>query len=244
VPEPGAAAPTDCSLAEWRRATGGSIAPGSEQAPDSRLTKPEVAELRAEVVAVVEARAAAAAGSVAVHIWLSTEIDHIVSCWIITWLMHQFFGTRNLGDVSPADRLWLMQEIKKLHNGFKNAMLVDTSRNQWHIWLNLLIAMGFCLNDISSEERRARQPCVPRSAQHSHRPGVVIDFSPCFEPLSLAVDAATMLEGFHSYAQQLYLIGKEQEPGSNRQKVPFALAKWFFDAGDRARLTVSTGTPP
>jgi hypothetical protein len=57
--------------------------------------------------------------------------------------MHQFFGRRNLGDVSPADRLWLMKEIKKLHNGFTNAMLVDTSRNQWHIWLNLLLAMGF-----------------------------------------------------------------------------------------------------
>jgi hypothetical protein len=53
-----------------------------------------------------------------------------------------------------------------------------------------------------------------------------------------------MLEGFHSYAQELYLIGKEQDAGSNRQKVPFALAKWFFDTGDRARLTVSTGTPP
>jgi hypothetical protein len=194
------------------------------------------------VVAVVEAQDAAAGGSV--HIWLSTEIDHVVSCWIITWLMHQFFGRRNLGDVSPADRLWLMKEIKKLHNGFTNAMLVDTSRNQWHIWLNLLLAMGFTLDDVSSAERRARQTCVPLSAPHSHKPGAVIDFGSCFEPLSLAVDAATMLEGFHSYAQQLYLIGEAQEPGSNRQKVPFALAKWFFDTGDRARLTVSTGTPP
>ncbi len=39
------------------------------------------------------------------------------------------FGTRNIGDLSPADMLWLYQVIKKLHNGFKNAMLVDTSRN-------------------------------------------------------------------------------------------------------------------
>jgi hypothetical protein len=92
---------------------------------------------------------------------------------------------------------------------------------------------------------QARFPtCVPRSAQHSHRPGVVIDFDSCFEPLSLAVDAATMLEGFHSYAQELYLIGKEQDAGSNRQKVPFTLAKLFFDTGDRARLTVNIGTPP
>ncbi len=109
--------------------------------------------------------------------------------------------------------------------------------------MNLLLAKGFSFDDISSAERRARQTCVPRSAPRSHT-GVVIDFGSCFEPLSLAVDAATMLEGFHSYAQQLYLIGKEQEPGSNRQKVPFALAKWFLDTGDRARLTVSTGTPP
>jgi hypothetical protein len=75
---------------------------------------------------------------------------------------------------------------------------------------------------------------------YSHTPEW-IDFSPSFARLPLAVDAATMLEGFHSYAQELYLIGKEQEPGSNRQKVPFALAKWFFDAGDRARLTVTAG---
>ena len=52
------------------------------------------------------------------------------------------FGTRNIGDLSPADMLWLYQVIKKLHNGFKNIMMVDTSRNQWHIWLNLLLAMG------------------------------------------------------------------------------------------------------
>ena len=72
----------------------------------------------------------------------------------------------------------------------------------------------------------------------------MIDFDSCFEPLSLAVDAATMLEAFHSYAYELYLIGKVQPQGSNRQNVPFKLAEWFFDAGDRARLTVSTGTPP
>jgi hypothetical protein len=53
--------------------------------------------------------------------------------------------------------------------------------------------MGFSMYDISSAERRALQPCVPRSAQHSHKPGLVIDFGSCFEPLSLAVDAATML---------------------------------------------------
>ena len=62
-----------------------------------------------------------------------------------------------------------------------------------------------------------------------------------------------MLEGLHSYgcyAQELYLIGnlkdQDHDAGSNRQpdseKVPFTLAKWLFDTGDRARLT--TGMPP
>jgi hypothetical protein len=54
----------------------------------------------------------------------------------------QFFGTRNLGDLSPADKLWLITVVKELHNGFKNMMMVDTSRSQWHIWLNLLLATG------------------------------------------------------------------------------------------------------
>jgi hypothetical protein len=65
-----------------------------------------------------------------------------------------------------------------------------------------------------------------------------------FRPLSLAVDAATMLEAFHNYGQERYFIGKEQDEGSKKQRASFMLAKWFFDTGDRARLTVSTGTPP
>ena len=49
----------------------------------------------------------------------------------------------------------------------------------------------------------------------------MIDFVSCFEPQSLAVDAATMLEAFHSYAYELYLIGKEQGAGSKRQQAVF-----------------------
>jgi hypothetical protein len=64
-------------------------------------------------------------------------------CWLITFVAMQLFGTRKIGDLSPADKLWLSKVIKSLHNGFKNAMMVDTSRNQWHIWLSLLFAMGF-----------------------------------------------------------------------------------------------------
>ncbi len=50
-------------------------------------------------------------------------------------------------------------------------------------------------------------------------------FYSSFEPRSLAVDAATMLEGFHSYGQELYRIGKEQQQGSKRQNAVFMLAK-------------------
>jgi hypothetical protein len=38
---------------------------------------------------------------------------------------------------------------------------------------------------------------------HSHTPEM-IEFVSCVEPRSLAVDAATMLEAFHSYAYELY----------------------------------------
>ena len=101
--------------------------------------------------------------------------------------------------------------------------------------------MQWVLDDITSG--RSGQQCVKPWAKHTNT-NETIDFFVELSAAALAVDAATMLEGFHSYAQQLYLIGEAQEPGSNRQKVPFALAKWFFDTGDRARLTVSTGTPP
>ena len=52
---------------------------------------------------------------------------------------------------------------------------------------------------------------------------------------SLARDA------LHNYGQRLYLIGKRHSQGSQRQKAVFMPAKWFFDRGDRARLTVTAG---
>ncbi len=79
------------------------------------------------------------------------EIDHSVPCWLITFLLMHFFGTRDLGALTPVDKLWLYKVVKMLHNGFTNAMMVDTSHNQWHIWLTLLLAMGFSMDDISSE---------------------------------------------------------------------------------------------
>ena len=47
-----------------------------------------------------------------------------------------------------------------------------------------------------------------------------------------------MIEAFHSCAYELYLIGKEQGEGSKRQQAVFKLAKWLFDRGDGARLTM------
>ncbi len=94
------------------------------------------------------------------------------------------------------------------------------------------------MDDISSEERRARQTCVTRVRKHSHTPEM-IDIASCFEPQSLAVDAATTLEAFHSYAYELYRIGKEQGAGSKRQQAVFKLAKWLFDTGDLARLSLA-----
>jgi hypothetical protein len=80
--------------------------------------------------------------------------------------------------------------------------------------------------------------CVKRVAKHTNTPET-IDFSSSFAPLPLAVDAATMLEVFHNYAYQLYLIGKRQSQGSQRQKALFTLAKWLFDRGDSAKLSLA-----
>ena len=131
----------------------------------------------------------------------------------------------DVDDWTPADKLWLITAVKELHNGFKNMMMVDTSRNQWHIWLNLLLAMGCSMDDISSG-----WTCV---AKHSHTPEM-IDFDSCFEPRSLAADAATIREAFRSYAYELCLIGKEQDAGSKRQQAVVKLAEWIFDRGDGA----------
>ena len=58
--------------------------------------------------------------------------------------------------------------------------------------------------------------------------------------MPLAVDAATMLGALRSYADELYLSARSTwDEGSQRQKAVFLLAKWFFDRGDGARLTIS-----
>ena len=61
---------------------------------------------------------------------------------LITLLLMQFFGTRDLGALTPADKLWLYKVVKSLHNGSKNAMMVSEDRNQYHVSLSVLLAMG------------------------------------------------------------------------------------------------------
>ena len=141
APKPGEPAPTDCTLATYRRVrTGGGTAPGSEPATDSRLSKNEVSELRSILANEVERKHAAARGTNHWHFWLAAQIDHSIPCWLVTFLLMQFFGTRSLGGLSPADRLWLYKEVKSLHNGSKNAMMVSEVRNQYHVWLSVLLA--------------------------------------------------------------------------------------------------------
>ena len=125
APPQGGAALTDCTLESFWRET------GSTARPAGALTDAQTLSLRAELIAAVEDRHAAAGGTE--RPWYTAEIDHSMPCWLITFLLMQLFGTRNLGDLSPADKLWLYKVIKSLHNGFKNAMMVETSRNQWHI---------------------------------------------------------------------------------------------------------------
>jgi hypothetical protein len=235
--KPGEPAPPDCTLATYRRVKGSRIAPGGEPATDSQLSRPEVSALRHILVHDVMRRHVAARGSR--HFWLAAQIDHSIPCWLVTYLLMQFFGPENLGDLSadlsPADRLWLYEVVKSLHNGSTNAMMASEVRNQYHIWLSVLLAMGLSMDDISSESRRFGQQCVKRWMKHSQTSDW-IDFSPSFARLPLAVDAATMLEAFQGYGQQLHRIGKRQPPGSQRRKAAFVMAAWFFDTGDCARL--------
>jgi hypothetical protein len=68
---------------------------------------------------------------------------------------------------------------------------------------------------------------------------VLSDYSSGASGLPWDVDAATMLENFHSYAMALYRIGAAEAACSKRQRAAFRLAKWLFDMGDGARLSVS-----
>ena len=72
-------------------------------APAGALADAQILDLRAELIAAVEDRQEATGGTERPR--YKPEIDHSIPCWLITFLLMQFFGTRNLGDLSPADKL-------------------------------------------------------------------------------------------------------------------------------------------
>ena len=111
-------------------------------------------------------------------------------------------------------------------------MPMSEARNQRFVQLSELIVTGHSMAQIDSPGVRAY---VRRIERHTHR-NLLIDYSSGFEALPWAVDAATMLEGFHSYAEELYLIGEQQVQGSRLQRAVYTMAKWLFDMGDGARL--------
>ena len=91
--------------------------------------------------------------------------------------------------------------------------------------------------------RSALQPVRPRAIvprvkpieRHTHK-NLLIDYSSGSEPLPWAVDAATLLGGFNSFAEELFLIGEQEVQGSRLQRAIYTMAKWLFDMGDGARL--------
>ena len=195
---------------------------------DTTLKAAEVKLLRERLVSSVKERLADAARKQ----WVSfkIQIDHGVPCWLITWMLMQFFGTRNLEQLDEAESYWLYDIVKKLHNSGKNAMLMSEVRNQRHVWLSILLGMGHSMADTNSAGVRG---CVKGTERHTHR-DAQIDFTSGFEPLPWAVDAATMLEVFHSYAYELFVIGRAQEEGSKKQRAVYTLARWLFVQGDGA----------
>jgi hypothetical protein len=106
-------------------------------------------------------------------------------------------------DPSPLDPL-------DQHTGRAAAISMDPSpldkakRSSWCLPITLL-TMQFCNKRNLGDLLTADKLCVYKDVQ------------------SLARDA------FHNYGQRLYLIGKRQSQGSQRQKAIFMPANWFFD---------------
>jgi hypothetical protein len=189
-----------------------------------------VKQLREGLARSVAQRLARASGKPKLS--FKIQIDHGVPCWLITWMLMQFFGRRGLLGLDEHESYWLYDIVKKLHNSTKNAMLMSEVRNQRHVWLSILLAMGHSMADNESAGVRG---CVKATERHTHR-DKLIDFTSGFRPLPWAVDAATMLEVFHGYAYELFLIGEQEEEGSKKQRAVYTLARWLFVKGDGASI--------
>jgi hypothetical protein len=195
---------------------------------DAPLKAADVKQLRERLVRSVEQRLADAVGKP--RIPFKIQIDHGVPCWLITWMLMQFFGETDIEGLDEEESYWLYGIVKKLHNSGKNAMLMSEVRNQRHVWLSILLGMGHSMADKTSA---AVRDCVKGTERHTHR-DAQIDFTSGFDPLPWAVDAATMLEVFHSYAYELFVIGEAETAGSRKQRAVYTLARWLFVKGDGA----------
>jgi hypothetical protein len=103
-------------------------------------------------------------------------------------------------------------------------MMVDTSRNQWHIWLNLLLAMVSSFDELVGDEaqphgRGDRFRLVLRAAVAGRRCG----------------DDA---RGVPLVRLRAVPHRKEQGAASKRQQAVVKLAEWIFDRADGAKLTM------
>ncbi len=98
-------------------------------------------------------------------------------------------------------------------------------RIQFYIPLSVLLCQG----------RRMADARIPPIHKHSHK-NVLIDFRSGASGPPWEVDAATMLENFHSYAMALYRVGAAEAAGSKRQRAAFRLVESIFDMGDGAKL--------
>jgi hypothetical protein len=196
---------------------------------DATISAAEVKEFRRRLGASVQKRLIAAGSK---ELGFKVQIDHSVSCWVANWKLAQFFDGRNLEQLDEQERYRLYDIVKSLHNSGKNAMPMSEARNQRFVQLSELIVTGHSMAQIDSPGVRAY---VRRIERHTHR-NLLIDYSSGFEALPWAVDAATMLEGFHSDAEELFLIGEQEVQGSRLQRAIYTMAKWLFDMGDGARL--------
>jgi hypothetical protein len=196
---------------------------------DATMSAAEVKEFRRRLGASVNQRLIATGSK---ELGFKVQIDHSVSCWVANWELAQFYDDRNLEQLDEQERYRLYDIVKSLHNSGKNAMPMSEARNQRFVQLSELMATGHSMAQIDSPSVREY---VRRIERHTHR-NLLIDYSSGFEALPWAVDAATMLEGFHSYAEELFLIGEQEVQGSRLQRAIYTMAKWLFDMGDGARL--------
>ncbi len=92
---------------------------------DATMTAAEVRELRHRLADSVDNRLIAAGSK---RLSLKVQIDHLIESWMMTWILNQFFGGRNLEQLDEQEFYRLYDIVKKLHNSDKNAMAMSEVR--------------------------------------------------------------------------------------------------------------------